>query len=158
MTKWKPIAPDAKKGPKAKQDPPRKKAKGLVIKEGRQASTPVVSHPPGKAKSKVGEPPESSSNDESIQFTSTESDSEDSGGSKTPVHTPTPATTTRLAASARRAFEGRSKAVHDPMPSTSNIVPAPPAPLQLARHANRLKVAGLRTILEEKILSIEGVR
>ena len=44
------------------------------------------------------------------------------------------------------------------MPSISNIVQAPPAPLQLPRHANRLKVTGLRTILEEKILSIEGVR
>ena len=139
MTKRKSISPSARKGAKAKPDPPRKKAKGLMIHEGRRASTPVVSHPPGKAKEKMGEP---STNIDDIQFTSTESDSGDSGGSRTSVHALVPAAATRLAAQAQRVSEGRSKAIHDPMPSTSHIVPVPQAPLQLPRHANRLKVAG----------------
>ena len=155
MPKRKSIASSAKKGAKPKLDLLRKKAKGLMIHEGRRMSTPVVSHPPGKSKDIMGEP---ETNIDDIQFSSTESDSGESGGSRTPIHTPAPTAASRQATQAHRASEGRSQALPDPMLSTSQIVPVPQAPIKPPRHANRLKVAGLRTILEEKILSVEGVR
>ena len=85
MTKRKAVATYEKKGIKAKPDPPRKKAKGIMINEGRRVNTPVVSHPPGKGKERMGEP---ETNIDDFQFFSTESDSGVSGGSRTPVHTP----------------------------------------------------------------------
>ena len=122
MPKRKSIASSVKKGAKLKPDPPRKKAKGLLIQEGRRVSTPVVYHPPGKGKNIMGEP---ETNIDDIQFSSTESDSGESGGSRTPIHTPAPTAASRQAAQAHRVSEGRSQALPDTMLSTSQIVQFP---------------------------------
>src|SRR5688572_22270873 len=122
MPKQKHVPSKSKRSSGQQEGPPRKKAKGVEIREGRRAPALVVSHPQGKGKKRVGEPPENKEDSGSIQFTSTESESEYTGGSKTPVHTPTPATTTKLASYSRRASEVRTRAAHDPLPRTPAVV------------------------------------
>lgn len=104
----------------------------------------------GKGKKKVVE---SRNDDDSLIMGSLDyswSDvNEEVEGSTTPVHSTLPL----AEATKRKRSELRPKAVRDPM---AEVVPRV-LPILAPRSMNRLKVAELRTILEEKRLSKDGV-
>ncbi|WMV18944.1 hypothetical protein MTR67_012329 [Solanum verrucosum] len=157
-----------------RSQPPRKRARGIVINEGvTPFRTTQAIHPPigGKGKSKgpiERTPSEESSDSMGIYATHlTTSESEDNSGDRSPASASEPKDNQTL--KTRRAVL-HSKSLHDParipvppMPplppaQTAEQVPlVPPVQAPPPRSLNRLIAVELRTILEEKRLSIDGI-
>uniref|UniRef100_M1DSZ9 Uncharacterized protein n=1 Tax=Solanum tuberosum TaxID=4113 RepID=M1DSZ9_SOLTU len=94
----------------------------------------------------------------SIQFTTSESQSEEAVGSSTPEHTLMP----EVELAKMKHLAWRSKTTHDPLtlplaPPPSQVPQVPLVPVHPPRSTNRLKVVGWQFILEKKQLSTSGV-
>ena len=109
----------------------------------------MMVHPKGRGKRKVDESPEVSD----MESSPTHSEDE-ARGSTTPIYTPA---AVKVTSSSRTSDRHPSQPTHaTPIPSAQPEPQAPPIVVP-PKHANRLKTTGLRTILEEKILSTVSV-
>uniref|UniRef100_M1DUT7 Putative plant transposon protein domain-containing protein n=1 Tax=Solanum tuberosum TaxID=4113 RepID=M1DUT7_SOLTU len=152
---------------------PRKRAKGITMNEDAAASRAKATKLPstcgkgkGKGKAPVSASLEVSSDSDGIYATHLTTSKSEGEHQDLQATTSEPENDDLLMA---RSAQLRSKRMHDPsrirVPETQTpspvpdqaVVPAPPAQGPPPRSMNRLKTEGLRTIIEEKTLSADGV-